>query len=215
FILQESDNNFVLEIGQNGKTVIIIPVDFPLEGMAYNMTAAYIAARHANIANDELIKGFSGFNGVKRRLEKIYDDKGYIVYDDFAHHPTAVNITLNAVKKKYPKRPIIAIFEPRSNTSIRNIFLNEYKEALLPADYIFIAPAFKKASVNKEDLLNVKEISEYLVSKGKRAKTAEQHDKLLEKCIASLPENPVIVLMSNGSFEPFKTSLIDFLKSNS
>ncbi|MCK5075867.1 MAG: hypothetical protein KAR38_05800, partial [Calditrichia bacterium] len=214
FKINEEQNIFHLNIYKNSRFEISIPMSFPLEGMGYNMTAAYIAALNAEVEKKELENSFASFKGVKRRLEKIFENRNYIVYDDFAHHPTAVNTTLNAVKKRYPDRHLTAVFEPRSNTSIRNIFLKEYKEALQNADSIYLAPAFKKSSVESGEYLNVEEITDFLSLQGKIAKTAEDYKILFEKCSTSLPENSVIVLMSNGSFEPFKSSFINFLQGD-
>ena len=213
FVIEQAEGTFFVEISDERNNRIRIPMEFPLEGMGYNMTAAYIAAREAGISREDILKGFQEFKGVKRRLEKIFDQDGLIVYDDFAHHPTAVRITLDAIKQKYPDRPVLAVFEPRSNTSIRNIFVEEYKQALLAADQVFLAPAFKKADVKNEDLLPVGEICNYLNSAGKKASTAEGHEQLFDLCKDSLPVNGVLVLMSNGSFEPFKSKLLEYLNS--
>ncbi len=212
FSFAEQNHNSILQIFRHDSQAASVKVPFPLEGTGYNMTAAYIAATNAGLEPRTISTGLNDFKGVKRRLEKIYSDANYTVYDDFAHHPTAVKITLEAVKKSFPQQPLIAVFEPRSNTSIRNIFTEEYAAALSAADYVYLAPAFRKKSMSENDYLDVKKIVSHLKNKGKIAFTGMRHEELWEHLKDSLPPKAVIVMMSNGSFEPLKSTFLAYLK---
>ena len=93
----------------------------------------YAAARGLGLAFQEIQKGFASFRGVKRRQEVRAEIGGVLVVDDFAHHPTAVRETVAAIRNRYPARRLWAVFEPRSNTSRRNIHQHEYAGAFAGA----------------------------------------------------------------------------------
>ena len=104
---------------------------------------------------EKLRDGFSTFKGVKRRQEVRGDMRGVMVIDDFAHHPTAVRETIDAVRGAYAGRRLWAIFEPRSNTSKRNIFEKEFAAALALADKTIVAGVFQPEQVPEEQRLSV------------------------------------------------------------
>src|SRR3954469_11710290 len=94
-----------------------------------NALGVYAAARALGLSADQLRDGFASFSGVKRRQEIRGEIGGVLVIDDFAHHPTAVRETITAIRLRYPHRRLWAVFEPRSNTSRRNIHQREYTTA--------------------------------------------------------------------------------------
>src|SRR6185295_20055786 len=98
----------------------------------------YAAARALGLTHEEVRVGFASFQGVKRRQEERGTVRGALVIDDFAHHPTAVKETLAAVKGRYAGRRLVAVFEPRSNTSRRNLHQAEYARSFEGADVAFI-----------------------------------------------------------------------------
>src|SRR5213075_772398 len=99
-----------------------------------NAVGVYAAARSLGLDHARIAKGFASFKGVKRRQE-IRDEIGRVlVIDDFAHHPTAVRETIDAIRERYPERRLWAVFEPRSNTSRRNIHQDDYAKAFVGAD---------------------------------------------------------------------------------
>ncbi|NIU02104.1 MAG: UDP-N-acetylmuramate:L-alanyl-gamma-D-glutamyl-meso-diaminopimelate ligase, partial [Nitrosopumilaceae archaeon] len=89
---------------------------------------------------DKIKIALKTFKGVKRRLEYWGRLNGALVFDDFAHHPTAIRKTLQAIKEIYPQKRIITLFEPRTNTTVRNIFQEELIGALSMADVVVITP---------------------------------------------------------------------------
>src|SRR5204863_8812454 len=93
-----------------------------------NAVGVYAAARALEIPSEKIAAGFASFRGVKRRQEARGEPNGILVIDDFAHHPTAVRETIHAIRLRYPERRVWAVFEPRSNTSRRNIHQREYAE---------------------------------------------------------------------------------------
>src|SRR5882672_10410235 len=113
----------------------------PLAGEHNQRNAAAVAmcAGELGLSREQIQRGFSTFTGVKRRMEVRGEAGGVTVLDDFAHHPTALVETIRAIREKYPRSRVWALFEPRSNTTRRNIFQRELAEALGEADGVYIS----------------------------------------------------------------------------
>jgi UDP-N-acetylmuramate: L-alanyl-gamma-D-glutamyl-meso-diaminopimelate ligase len=120
-----------------------------------NALAVYAQARTLGIDRARLLDGFATFAGVKRRQEVRGERRGVLVIDDFAHHPTAVRVTIEAVRAAYRGRRLWAIFEPRSNTSKRKIFENEFATALALADRVVVAGVYQPEKVPDGERLSV------------------------------------------------------------
>src|SRR5207253_5374183 len=103
-----------------------------------NAVGVYAAAISLGMTPEQIAPGFATFEGVKRRQEPRGEVGGVLVLDDFAHHPTAVRETVAAVRGRYPDRRLLAVFEPRSNTSRRNLHQAEYGQAFEGAQHVFL-----------------------------------------------------------------------------
>ena len=106
----------------------------------YNQVAVVAALEREGLSAEELARGFESFRGIRRRQEIIGEPAGITVIDDFAHHPTAVKLTLEGLRMRFGGRRLVAIFEPRSNTSRRNVFQAQYGAAFGAADQVIVAP---------------------------------------------------------------------------
>ena len=95
-----------------------------------NALGVFVLLRGFGLSDAEIAQGLASFKGVARRQELIGEAAGVTVIDDFAHHPTAIAATLEAMTERYPGRRILAAFEPRSNTSRRNVFQSEFAARL-------------------------------------------------------------------------------------
>src|SRR5205814_5040894 len=104
-----------------------------------NALAVVACAKHCGLSNKQIQAAFDTFKGVKRRLELRGIAGGVTVIDDFGHHPTAIRETLKALRIKYPSQKIWAIFEPRTNTTRRNVFQQELVDAFVDADCVVVA----------------------------------------------------------------------------
>jgi UDP-N-acetylmuramate: L-alanyl-gamma-D-glutamyl-meso-diaminopimelate ligase len=164
-----------------------------------NMLGAMAMAYQRGVSIGRLRRAAPGFLGVARRMEELGTVGGITFIDDFAHHPTAITETLIGVRAKYPNRRIVAIFEPRSNTSVRKVFQSEIAHALQNADEIFIGPIYRSNRIPKEDILDVKWIKDYLESRGKSASYWSRFNNLLTGIQSRIRAGDVIVFMSNGS----------------
>ena len=147
----------------------------------------------------DLSQALRSFRGLKRRQELLAEAGGVLVYDDFAHHPTAVRETLSGVRDRHPDGKLIAVFEPRSATASRNLHQAEYGEAFYSADVVVLAPVGRK-NVAAEERLDVDAIAAVLRGHGIEA-VAPADLTAVESAVADrATAGDVIVIMSNGDF---------------
>ena len=147
---------------------------------------------------DKVIASAETFKGVKRRQQELFDNNEVTVFEDFAHHPTAVKCTIESFKKRYPKRKIVAVFEPRSATSRRSVFQKDYIESFKMADKAIIAPVIAKS---RKDRFSTKELSEGIIKAGGDSKAPVSKEELLELLCSDLREPCLVLFMSNGGFD--------------
>lgn len=180
---------------------------------ALNLLACYsvcdlLFKRGVSLDLDNVRSSLREFKGVKRRQSLIAKSKNNILlFEDFAHHPTAVSQTLEAFKERFLGRRIIALFEPRSNTSRRKIFQSSYAESLAKADMLMILEPELQAMYSKDnkkiEVLDIEELKKETslnASKEFFVSSFRDVDKLIECLMSRAREGDVIVLMSNGSF---------------
>jgi len=151
------------------------------------------------------------FRGVKRRQEVRGEKGGILVLDDFAHHPTAVEKTIQAVKERYGNRRLIAVFEPRSNSSRRNIFQKRYSESFDKADLIFIPETVMVEKIPLQERFSSKKLVESLNDRQLNARYCPDSGHLLNELIRQARKGDVILIMSNGSFENLHERLLERL----
>jgi UDP-N-acetylmuramate: L-alanyl-gamma-D-glutamyl-meso-diaminopimelate ligase len=148
---------------------------------------------------EHLRKGLAAFTGVKRRLEVVGEARGVTVYDDFAHHPTAVEETLRAVRRSWPGRRMWAIFEPRSASSCRRVFQTDFARALAFADEVVIASVFR-SSLPLGERLSESQLVDDLTAAGVHARHLPDVDAIVNTASREARDGDVIVVMSNGGF---------------
>jgi UDP-N-acetylmuramate: L-alanyl-gamma-D-glutamyl-meso-diaminopimelate ligase len=148
---------------------------------------------------ERLRKGLAAFKGVKRRLEVVGEARGVTIYDDFAHHPTAVDETLKAVRRSSPGRRIWAIFEPRSASSCRRIFQDDFARAFAGADEVVIASVFR-SSLAAEERLSEAKLVEDLGARHVHARHLPDVDAIVDAVSREARAGDLIVVMSNGGF---------------
>jgi UDP-N-acetylmuramate: L-alanyl-gamma-D-glutamyl-meso-diaminopimelate ligase len=171
---------------------------------------AAIAVGHAVGASvEELRHGLSTFAGVRRRLELRGTVRGVSVFDDFAHHPTAILETLRAVRWSYPDRRIWAIFEPRSATSCRRVFQEDFRRAFeaSPADEIVLAAVFRSTLPDAERL-DVDQLVADLARDGRQARLIPRVDAIVETVAREARDGDLVIVMSNGGFEGIHDKLL-------
>ncbi|MGD9159519.1 MAG: Mur ligase family protein, partial [Desulfobacteraceae bacterium] len=152
------------------------------------------------------------FRGVKRRQEIRGEENDILVLDDFAHHPTAVEKTIEAVKGKYNGRRLVAVFEPRSNSSRRGIFQERYSRVFDLADLVFIPEPPMMEKVPVEDRFSSTGLVEELKARSINAFYGETTEKLLEMLLENIIPGDVVLIMSNGSFDNIHEKLLKKIK---
>jgi UDP-N-acetylmuramate: L-alanyl-gamma-D-glutamyl-meso-diaminopimelate ligase len=155
-----------------------------------------------------------GFQGVKKRQEVHGEFNGILLLEDFAHHPTAVAVTLAAVRQAYPARRLVAAFEPRTNTSRRKIFQEPYAAAFQGADLILVREPPDLWKVEPEEQFSSRQLVDDLQARGQQARYFPDTDNLLEGLLPQLRPGDVILVMSNGDFDHLVPRLVAALDAN-
>ena len=177
-----------------------------------NLLGTVAALSGLGLSIDEIKTGIKTFLGVKRRQEVVGEEKGITVVNDFAHHPTAVRETIRAFKESYPERRIWAVFEPRSNTSRRNIFEKKYAEAFLEADKIIIAGVYNQNLLDDEIRFSPQRVIDTLRNNDKEAFYIEKVDDIITHLVTNLKTGDIVLIMSNGGFGGIHGKLLEALK---
>jgi UDP-N-acetylmuramate: L-alanyl-gamma-D-glutamyl-meso-diaminopimelate ligase len=176
-------------------------VSIPLFG-AHNVrnALASIAVAHAvGIPAATIVEGLALFKGVKRRLEIFGEAGGVTVYDDFAHHPTAIAETLAGLRAANPHRRMWAVFEPRSASSSRRVFQKDFARAFGPADEVIIAPVFRMTLAEGERLSTQQLVGD-LAEAGQHARAVSSLDEIVSIIAKERKDGDLVVFMSNGGF---------------
>ncbi len=178
-----------------------------------NALAVYAMGRTMGIAGDKLGDGFSTFKGVKRRQEVRGEKRGVTVIDDFAHHPTAVRETIDAVRGAYAGRRLWAIFEPRSNTSKRNVFAKEFAAALALADQTIVAGVYQPEKIPQDQRLSVQDLVGEInrIGGAGRALTIADSAAIAEHVARHSRAGDVLLVMSNGGFDAVHDKILQAL----
>jgi UDP-N-acetylmuramate: L-alanyl-gamma-D-glutamyl-meso-diaminopimelate ligase len=166
-----------------------------------NALAALAVLAEVGAEPAPLQKALNAFKGVKRRLESAGEYRGVLVLEDFAHHPTAVAVTLEAVRRGYPGRRIVAAFEPRTNTSRRRVFQEPYAQAFKDADLILVREPPDLWKVEPDEQFSSHQLVQDLKQQGKEALYFADTDQLLQTLTQSLQPGDVALIMSNGDFD--------------
>jgi UDP-N-acetylmuramate: L-alanyl-gamma-D-glutamyl-meso-diaminopimelate ligase len=187
--------------------------DSPLAGRhnALNFLSLIPILIHLGLGLEDIAKGLAGFQGVHRRQEIRGIQSGVTVIDDFAHHPTAVRETIQALKSQYQGRRLVAVFEPRTNTSRRKVFQNDYVSAFASSDLVLIREAPGLDNIPKEERFSSAQLVEDLAASGKKARFFPDTEAILSFLAHELKEGDVVLVMSNGGFEGIHERLLDRL----
>ncbi|HEY4733104.1 MAG TPA: UDP-N-acetylmuramate:L-alanyl-gamma-D-glutamyl-meso-diaminopimelate ligase [Gemmatimonadaceae bacterium] len=188
-------------------------IDTPLAGAfsVRNVLAVIAAAESVSADRDGVREGLRTFKSVKRRMEVRGEVRGVTVIDDFAHHPTAIRETIDAIRQKYKGRRIVAVYEPRSYTAQRKEFQDDYARAFGGADEIVFASLYRPDRYTAETALDLQELIRDLAGSGKGAKELKDADSIVADLGPRLKERDVVLIMSNGGFGGIHQKLLDEL----
>ncbi len=221
---QEKDNDWVLDdvrVGSSGTTFKVIrsgeyygEFENILPGIhnALNSLAVIAVLDRLGLDSETIAAGFRSFDGVRRRQEVRGIERGVTVIDDFAHHPTAVRETLAALRDAYRGRRLIAVFEPRTNSSRRRVFQDAYVECFDSADLVLVREPQPLANVPVEERFSSAELVEELSIKGITAHYFDDTDKIINYLLKNCEQGDVAAILSNGGFDDIHNRLLAGLR---
>jgi len=176
--------------------------EFPLGGEynVWNATAAAALAASYGISKDVIAKALATFRSVKRRLEVKAEINGITIMDDFAHHPTAIEQTIRALRARYPQSRLWVVLEPRSNTMRRKVLQDALARSLALADQIVVAAIFKSEAIPEDERLDLNRVIDEIKERGKQARIFADADAIVNAIAPELREPDVVAILSNGGF---------------
>ena len=175
-----------------------------------NALASIGVGAHLGLTAGALAQGLRSFKGIKRRLETVGVADGVTVLDDFAHHPTAVHETLAALRAGYPGRRVWAVFEPRSASSCRRVFQDDFARAFGQADQVILAAVFR-STLPEAERLDADQLVDDLRARGQQARHIPEIPTIIDTIVREHQVGDVVVLMSNGGFGGIHTKLLSAL----
>jgi UDP-N-acetylmuramate: L-alanyl-gamma-D-glutamyl-meso-diaminopimelate ligase len=177
-------------------------LEFPLAGEynVWNATAAAAMAAAYGISKEEIAAALKTFKSVKRRLEVKAQVNGITIIDDFAHHPTAIGVTLKALRSRYAGARLWAIVEPRSNTLRRRVLQSDLAASLTLADEVVIANVFRSDAVPEDERLSLPELLDDVHKRGTHARLIADADEIVHAVAPEMRSGDVVAILSNGGF---------------
>ena len=193
-----------------------VTINSPLAGRhnALNAAAAFAAACGLGVSPGSICDAIVSYQGVKRRQEirGVVDD--IVVIDDFAHHPTEVRETIAAFRERYAGRRLWAVWEPRTNSSRRNYFQNDYPAAFLKADRVIVAGVYHPEQIEPERRFSPEKLAADLRGRGVNARMIERVDEIVAALSQELTPGDIVLIMSNGAFGNMHDRLLAALRSH-
>jgi UDP-N-acetylmuramate: L-alanyl-gamma-D-glutamyl-meso-diaminopimelate ligase len=165
-----------------------------------NALAVIAAAKHSGLSNKQIQSAFDTFKGIKRRMEIKGIAGGVTVIDDFGHHPTAIRETLRALRIKYPREKICAVFEPRTNTTRRNVFQDELAASFTDANSVVVAEVARLEQLAPGERLDPQKLMQMIAAGGKTATYLPDADAIVSHIAQNVQGGDVVVVFSNGGF---------------
>ncbi len=184
-----------------------------------NALANIAACRLLGVDGDGIQKGLETFQGIRRRMEVRGVERGVTVIDDFAHHPTAIETTLNGARSRYPGSRIWGVFEPKSISSGRKEFEEGYRKAFREADRVIIGPIFHKQRFETrygiDKMMSVSNIIASLEEHGVVAEHIEDFGAIADRIGSEAKEGDVVIVMSSGAFGGIHEKILAGLRDRS
>jgi len=178
-----------------------------------NAMAAMAVAHGRGIAPDAIAAALKTFRSVKRRMDVKGEIGGVLVVDDFAHHPTAVQATIEAARGRWPGRRLWAVLEPRSNSMRRKIFEETLPKALALADRVVLGGVFRAQQLGDANRMKPEAVAESVRALGKDARVLGSAAEIAEFIASEAVSGDVVLVMSNGSFDGLCEKLMKSLDS--
>jgi UDP-N-acetylmuramate: L-alanyl-gamma-D-glutamyl-meso-diaminopimelate ligase len=178
-----------------------------------NAAMAISAAHFYNVPFDQIRKALKTFTGIRRRQEVRGEAGGVTVIDDFGHHPTAIAQTLEGLRVKFPQGKLVAVFEPRSNTTRRAVFQDVLPRAFEKADGVVLAKVARMDQLPENERLNPEKVVSDLRAAGKKAFYEPDTAAIVARVAEMATPGDTVVVFSNGGFDNIHVKLLDALKA--
>jgi UDP-N-acetylmuramate: L-alanyl-gamma-D-glutamyl-meso-diaminopimelate ligase len=178
-----------------------------------NTLAVLVVMDHLGIPAQETAGLLSNFTGVARRMQVRGAEDGVTVIDDFAHHPSKVRETVAAVRARYPRAHFVAVFEPRTNSSRRKVFQNDYPASFAGADRVVIALPYEMDKIPESERFDSARLVRDLQIRGLKAQLTPNANAAVKELASSLPRGAVVLVMSNGDFDGIHEKLLTALRN--
>ncbi len=191
-----------------------LAVQLPGTHNCLNSLAVAAVLHRIGVTSEIVNEGLSRFGGIKRRQEIRGIVNSITVIDDFAHHPTAVRETLIALKDAYAGQRLITVFEPRTNSSRRSIFQQDYVSCFDASNLTFIREPVPLENVASNDLFSAEQLALDLRQRGLQAEACPDTDTILDRILPILKKNDVVAILSNGGFDNIHTRLLTRLEES-
>jgi len=202
--LSPTDSSFEL-----GETRFRIPMVGELN--VRNALGVAACARHCGLSDRQIQDGFDSFEGVKRRMEVRGVTRGVTVVDDFAHHPTAIRETLKALRVRYPGQRLRAVFEPRTQSTRRNVFQDDLAKSFDESDEALVSAVANAEALAPEVRLDAQKLVRDIVSRGHGARYLPSVDSIVDHLSQTVREGDVICIFTNGGFGGIHQRLLERL----
>ena len=178
---------------------------------ALNAAAVAVMGLKCGLTEQEIGSALECFPGIKRRQEVLGQKSGVTVIDDFAHHPTAIQFTIEAVREAYPQGRIWAVFEPRSATARRKVFQESLLKCFTQADKVIIAGLFSPGKIKPEERLNPESLVREMNKLGMDARFIPGTDEIVETIVRESQPGDTALIMSSGGFDDIHQKLLNKL----
>ena len=192
-----------------------LELELPQAGLhnLQNAAMAIAAAITVDVEPHAAAAAMSSFPGVARRMEVVGEAAGVTVVDDFAHHPTALGVTIAAARQRWPGRRLVIAFEPRSLTAARRSFQDAYLETLAAADLVMVAPPYHRGRLEESEVLDRDALADALDRQGVVSVMPADDEDLVERLLEFLKPGDVVVGCSSGAFDALHKKLIEALQT--
>jgi UDP-N-acetylmuramate: L-alanyl-gamma-D-glutamyl-meso-diaminopimelate ligase len=201
----------VFQVTKDGKSFGTFQTPLMGEHNLLNTLPVIAICHYIGIDHHTILSGLESFKGVKRRQEIRGIKNGVTVMDDFAHHPTAVRETIRAVKPFYPNGRVIAVFEPRTNTSMRNVFQEIYPLSFDGADLICVRKPPLLEKIPENERFSSEQLVQKLKNQGKEAYYFDDTESIIQFLIRTVKPGDLVLIMSNGGFDNIHQRLLKVL----
>jgi UDP-N-acetylmuramate: L-alanyl-gamma-D-glutamyl-meso-diaminopimelate ligase len=207
------DNATLFRVAHRGKEIGQFQI--PMAGRHNVMDAlAAIAMAHGRGVEPEAVRrALASFQSMRKRMEIKGEADGVLVVEDFAHHPTAIRLTLEGARTRWPGRKIWAAVEPRSNTMRRKVFQDALPDSLALADAILFGPVSRAQLLGEEERLSPESIAASLRARGRESRAFDSAEAIAEHLASNAAPGDLVLVMSNGGFDGLTSKLLDKLKS--